>query len=76
MTITNISVVGIPSWTGAATPYIHVNDLNGNNKYLSMVVFLQQKYLLLPFKSLTCIYGVAAPVHGGIPTIEIFVIAI
>ena len=38
---------------------------------LSMVVFLQQKYLLLPFKSLTCIYGVAAPVCGGIPTKEI-----
>jgi hypothetical protein len=33
MAITNISVVGIPPWTGAATPYIHVNDLNDNNKY-------------------------------------------
>jgi hypothetical protein len=33
MTITNISIVGIPPWTGAATPYIHVNDLNDNNKY-------------------------------------------
>jgi hypothetical protein len=30
----------------------------------------------LPFKSLTCIYGVAAPVHDGIPTTEIFVIVI
>jgi hypothetical protein len=44
MTITNISVVGIPPWTGAATP--------------------------------SCIYRVAAPVRGGIPKIEIFLLAI
>jgi hypothetical protein len=67
MTITNISIVGIPPQTGAATPYIHVNDLNDNNKYF---------YCRLSFKSLTCIYGVAAPVCGGIPTIKIFVIVI
>jgi len=28
MTITNISIVGIPPQTGEATLYIHVNDLN------------------------------------------------